>query len=147
MGVAHLVGERGERRLGGGEAVGRRAVRRGGEHERERLLARAQDVGHLERHEAPEGVAEEGEWAGRERVQRVGDSVGVGRQGLEGRLGSARATGRRVHDPQLDRVGERRRPRLEGRRAAARMREADEAELGGGLAVLGAANKGRHVED
>lgn len=147
VGMAHLVGERGELRLGGGEAVGRRAVRRDGKHERERQLARAQDVGHLERDEAPKGVAEEGEWAGRERVQRVGNSVGIGRHGLEGRLGGARATGRRMHDPQLDRVGERRRPQLEGRRVAARVREADEAELDRGLAVLGAAKQGRHLED
>ena len=142
-GGAHRVRERGERGLRIGKAVAGRAVRRDREHERQWQLARAQDVRHRERHKGAKGVAEERERAGDVRDDLVGQSVGVGREGLEGGLGGARGAARRRHRPELDGLRQILGPVGVVGGAAACVRDAHEAQLHGGLALLDAT---QHVD-
>ena len=86
-------------------------------------------------------MAEEGEWAV-QRLQRVDDGLGVRRKRLERRLGGARAAAGRLDHPHLDDV-RKRGPRVVAGGAAARVRETDELQLNGGLALLHAAQERR----
>lgn len=77
-----------------------------------------------------------------QRLQRVDDGLGVRRKRLERRLGGARAPAGWLDHPHLDDV-RKRRPRVVAGGAAARVRETDELQLNGGLALLHAAQERR----